>query len=315
MSASALRIGTRGSQLALFQTEAVRRALVAVHPWLDGAIEVVVIRTTGDIVRDRVLAEIGGKGLFAKEIEEALLDRHIDLAVHSMKDLPTWLPAGLGIASVLKREDPRDGLLINPRRCGEVRRLVDLPPGITVGTSSPRRQAQIMALRRDIKVVPARGNVDTRVAKLDDGVYDATVLALCGFRRLGIEARIDAVLAPDEMLPAAAQGVIAIECRMDDTRTLELCAAIDDTDSHLAAHAERAMLAALDGSCRTPIGALAALQQDGRLSLSGMIAMPDGSALERAALTGAAADARDIGHAVGHELRDRAGPSYFLGVA
>jgi hydroxymethylbilane synthase len=314
MTVPALRIGTRGSRLALAQATTVRQRLIDVFPELESAIEIKVIRTTGDVVRDRVLAEIGGKGLFAKEIEEALLDGQIDLAVHSLKDLPTWLPSGLGIASCLPREDPRDGLLVNHERLKGVTCIADLPPGTVIGTASLRRQAQILAQRRDLRIIPARGNIDTRVAKIEEGVYDATVLAVAGFNRLGMQARIDAILSPEVMLPAVAQGVIAIETRLDDSRTRDIVHAINDADAYHTSKAERAMLGKLDGSCRTPIGGLAVLR-DGVLSLEGLVAMPDGSIAHRRRQDGTIADAIHLGEAVGEELRACAGPAYFQSVA
>ena len=314
MTIPALRIGTRGSKLALTQATAVRQRLIDAFPELENAIEIQVIRTTGDIVRDRVLAEIGGKGLFAKEIEEALLDGRIDLAVHSLKDLPTWLPSGLGIVACLPREDPRDGLLVNHERLKGVTSIADMPAGTVIGTASLRRQSQILAQRRDLRIIPARGNIDTRLGKIEEGVYDATVLALAGFKRLGMEGRMDAVLSPEEMLPAVAQGVIAIETRLDDSRTRDLVVAINDSDAFHASQAERAMLAKLDGSCRTPIGGLAQLK-NGAISLEGLVAMPDGSETHRRRHDGAIADAIRLGEAVGEELRACAGPAYFQSVA
>lgn len=314
MTVPTLRIGTRGSKLALTQANAVRQRLIDAFPELAGAIEIEVIRTTGDIVRDRVLAEIGGKGLFAKEIEEALLDNRIDLAVHSLKDLPTWLPSGLGIVACLPREDPRDGLLVNQGKLAGVARIKDLPPGAVVGTASLRRQAQILAQRRDLRIIPARGNIDTRLGKIQEGVYDATVLALAGFKRLGMQDCIKAVLSVEEMLPAVAQGVIAIETRLDDARVRGFALAINDSDAFDASRAERAMLAKLDGSCRTPIGGLAVLK-DGALHLDGLVAMPDGSIVHRRQHHAPVADAIRLGEAVGEELRACAGPAYFQSVA
>ncbi len=314
MTPISLRIGTRGSKLALTQANSVRQRLSETFPDLAEAIEIVVIKTTGDIVRDRVLAEIGGKGLFAKEIEEALLDNRIDLAVHSLKDLPTWLPSGLGIVACLPREDPRDALLVNHARLAGVTRIADLPAGSVIGTASLRRQSQILAQRRDLRIIPARGNIDTRLGKIDEGVYDATVLALAGFKRLGMQDRIDAVLSTDEMLPAVAQGVIAIETRLDDARSRDLALAINDAAAYDASRAERAMLAKLDGSCRTPIGGLAVLAE-GTLTLNGLVAMPDGSAAHRFGLSAPVADAVRLGEAVGEELRACAGPAYFQSVA
>ena len=274
-SPTPLRIGTRGSRLALAQTDEVRDRLAAAHPRLSetGAVEVVAIRTTGDKVRDRPLAEIGGKGLFTKEIDEALLDGRIDLAVHSVKDLPTWLPDGIELAAFLPREDPRD-VLLSPK----ANRLAELPAGSVVGTSSLRRQALILHVRPDLKVVTFRGNVETRMQKLADGVVDATVLALAGLRRLGRADLATAILEPGEMLPAVGQGAIGVTCRRGDHDTLDLLAAIHHPATGACVTAERAMLAALEGSCRTPIGAFATLDATGdTVSLRGLVALPHSS--------------------------------------
>jgi hydroxymethylbilane synthase len=298
-----LRIGTRGSPLALIQANAVKSALAAADPGLAApdAIEIVVIRTTGDRVQDRTLAEIGGKGLFTKEIEEALLGGAIDLAVHSMKDMPTVLPDGLVIDGMLPRADPRDALVaLTPGG------LDVLPRGAVVGTASLRRQAQLLHLRPDLHVIPFRGNVETRLAKLAAGTAQATVLAQAGLDRLGKAAAASAVLAPEVMLPAVAQGAIGIERRAADARTQALMAAINDHPTMTAVAAERALLAELDGSCRTPIAALATLDGAGGLRLRGLVAAPDGSRLVAGEWNGPAAEAARIGAAAGTELRSRA---------
>jgi len=301
-----LRIGTRGSRLARAQTDLVCRALAAAHPELaaPGTLEVVVIRTTGDHITDRPLAEFGGKGLFCKEIEAALLEERIDLAVHSIKDLPTWLPDGLVLGAVLEREDPRDVLLARTPTS-----IAGLPEGAVVGTASVRRQAQLLAKRPDLRVVNFRGNVETRLRKLAAGEVDATLLALAGLRRLGITHE-GAVLAPEEMLPAVGQGAIGIECRADDDAARALLAAIDHAASHACVRAERALLAALDGSCHTPIAGHAAIA-DGRLHLRALIARVDGSECLRTERSGAPEDAEALGADAGAELRARAGAGFF----
>ncbi|MEQ8968496.1 MAG: hydroxymethylbilane synthase [Azospirillaceae bacterium] len=306
MSASSIRIGTRGSPLALAQAHETRDRLAAAHPALaePGAIEIVVIKTTGDSVQDRPLAQIGGKGLFTKEIEEALIDGSIDIAVHSMKDVPTWLPNGLGIACILPREDPRDALFTRDGAAS----LADLPEGAVLGTSSLRRQAQALAARPDLRVVSIRGNVDTRLTKLADGVVDATMLAVAGLRRLGKADRLQAVLAPTEMLPAVAQGAVGIEARLDDARVAELLAPLACAETTTRVEAERALLAELDGSCRTPIAALATLDGAGGMHLDALVAGPDGAEVHRAARTGPAGEAAAMGRDAGQELRGRAGP-------
>ncbi len=303
-----LRIGTRGSRLALAQTDEVRDRLAAAHPRLSetGAVEVKAIRTTGDKVRDRPLAEIGGKGLFTKEIDEALLDGRIDLAVHSVKDLPTWLPDGIELAAFLPREDPRD-VLLSPK----ANRLAELPAGSVVGTSSLRRQALILHARPDLTVVTFRGNVETRMQKLADGVVDATVLALAGLRRLGHAGPATAILEPEEMLPAVGQGAIGVTCRRGDRDRLDLLAAIHHPATGTCVTAERAMLAALEGSCRTPIAGLAESAAGNDIRLRGLIARPDGRVVLAAEREGA--DFEALGRALGEELRRRAGPGFFEG--
>jgi len=302
-----LTIGTRGSDLALAQTKMVAARLRAAHPGLAGpdAIQITVIKTTGDRVQDRPLAELGGKGLFTKEIEEALLDGRIDLAVHSMKDLETHLPDGLVIAATLEREDPRDVLL-----AGQATRIAELPKGAVVGTASLRRGAQILAGRPDLKVVPFRGNVNTRIAKLEAGDVDATILALAGLRRLGMTKYETRAIPIAEMLPAVAQGAIGLECRAADEATRGYLAALDHAPTARAVAAERAVLAALDGSCRTPIAALATVAGEA-LSLEALIALPDGSTLHRDRRAGRTQDAVAIGTAAGAALRAAGGPGFF----
>jgi hydroxymethylbilane synthase len=307
-----LRIGTRGSPLALAQAHETRDRLTAAHPALaePGAIEIVVIVTTGDRVLDRTLAEAGGKGLFTKEIEEALLDGRIDLAVHSMKDVPTVLPDGLEIAALLPREDPRDAFF---SRSGVS--LADLPAGSVLGTAGLRRQAQVLQRRPDIKIIPLRGNVQTRLRKLADGEVDAMLLAMAGLRRLGITDRHTEVLDTDVMLPAVAQGAIGIEIRSNDARTRALLEPLACRDTGLRVTAERALLAVLDGSCRTPIAALATLaaDEDGggdRLLLRAKVLSPDGSAVYTACVEGAAADALTIGRAAGQDIKGRLPPGF-----
>ena len=304
-----LRIGTRGSPLALWQANETKRLLAAAHPALaaEGAIVIRVIKTTGDRIQDRTLAEAGGKGLFTKEIEEAMLADEIDLAVHSMKDVPTWLPDGLGIVAILEREDPRDALIAGPG----VSKLDDLRKGAVVGTASLRRGAQLLARRPDIKVVPLRGNVETRIDKVTRGEVEATFLALAGLKRLGRTDAVRGVIETDEMLPAVAQGAIGIECRLDDSRTRGFLAALDHRASAIAVEAERGLLERLDGSCRTPIGALATLAAGGRLRLDGLVVRPDGSGLLTTSREGPASLAAEMGRDAGEELKGRSGPDYF----
>ena len=301
----AIRIGTRGSPLALAQANQVKARLLAAHADLDAAaIGIEIIRTTGDRIRDRPLAEVGGKGLFTKEIEEALLAGSIDLAVHSMKDVETRLPDGLAITCLLQREDPRDAFL------SETAESIDaLPQGAVVGSSSLRRQAQLRHRRADLQVVMFRGNVDTRLKKLAAGAVDATLLACAGLNRLGLADRITAVVSTEVMLPAVAQGAIGIETRIDDAATMARLAPLNHADTATCVAAERAFLAALDGSCRTPIAALAVL--DGALRFQGQILTPDGGRSFEVERQGSAADAAALGRDAGDELRRRAGRDFF----
>jgi hydroxymethylbilane synthase len=304
-----LRIGTRGSPMALYQAGLVRELLCAAHPDLGttGAVELVPIRTTGDRVQTRQLAEIGGKGLFTKEIEEALFDRRIDLAVHSLKDMETVLPAGLEIGAVLARDDPRDALI---SRSGGG--FADLPQRARVGTASLRRRAQLLRRRGDLDVLPIRGNVDTRLNKLAAGEFDALVLALCGLERLGKAGLASEIIAPELMLPAVGQGALAIECRAGETSVQQLLAPLHDPASAACVAAERAMLAALDGSCRTPIAGLATIAAN-RLTLDALLLAPDGSAERRDRIAGRVGDAVRLGSELGARLRGGAGPEFGFG--
>jgi len=283
----------------------VRAALAAAHGLPAEQIALEVIRTTGDAIRDRPLAEVGGKGLFTKEIEEALIAGAVDLAVHSAKDMPTVLPDGLAITAVLPREDARDAFI--SRKSATLR---DLPRGAVVGTASLRRQALVKRLRPDLAVVSLRGNVETRLRKLEAGEVDATLLALAGLKRLGLAEAATAVLNVAEFPPAVGQGIIAIEARADDARTTALLQAITHGASATALAAERAFLAVLDGSCRTPIAGHATVD-GGRLAFRGLIAKPDGSEVHECTRAGPVADAAALGADAGRELKARAGADFF----
>jgi hydroxymethylbilane synthase len=300
-----LRIGTRGSPLALAQAHEVRDRLAAAHGMAPETIELQIIRTSGDRIQDRPLSEVGGKGLFTKEIEEALLAGSIDLAVHSAKDMPTLLPDRLLLAAFLPREDVRDAFISR-----KAKTLRDLPREAVVGTASLRRQALAKRLRPDLKVVTFRGNVQSRLRKLDEGEVDATLLALAGLKRLGLAEHAASILEIDEFLPAVGQGAIAIETREDDNATRKLLGAINHSPTETALLAERAFLTVLDGSCRTPIAGHARLA--GReLHFRGLIAKPDGSEALETARTGAIADAARLGADAGNELKRRGGAGFF----
>ncbi|ANK81103.1 MAG: hydroxymethylbilane synthase [Rhizobiales bacterium NRL2] len=303
---ASMKIGTRGSPLALWQANEVKRRLHQAHPDLpDEAVEVVVITTTGDRIRDRALASIGGKGLFTKEIEEALAAGEIDMAVHSMKDMPTVLPDGMEICCLLPREDPRDAFI-----CNVAEGIAGLPHGAVVGTASLRRQAQVLHRRPDLKVITFRGNVATRLEKLDRGEVAATFLANAGLIRLQRTERITALIEPEEMLPAVAQGAVGVEIRSDDEATRARLAALHDSETEYAVTAERAMLAALDGSCRTPIAGLGLRQADGELWLRAEIVMPDGSDRRATERRGPVSDAFCMGDDAGKQLKRDAGPAF-----
>ena len=265
--------------------------------------DLLVIKTSGDLIQDRPLAEAGGKGLFTKEIDEALFGEHADIAVHSMKDLPTELPEGIVIGAVLAREDPRDVLI-------GAASIAELPKCSRLGTSSLRRAAQVRSRRPDVSIVSLRGNVQTRIQKIQDGAAEATLLALAGLNRLRLDTSAYAVLDVGEMLPAAAQGAIAITCRADDAATLRMLQIINHANSERAVAAERALLAALEGSCRTPIAALAEIE-DGVLTLRAAVLAPDGSKRYDAERRGSDKDAEVMGRDAGEELRRRAGPNFF----
>jgi len=286
-----LTIASRGSQLALWQARWVSAQLAG----RGHECRIEIIKTTGDKITDVPLAKVGTKGLFTKEIEEALLDGRADLAVHSLKDLPTELPEGLVIAAVPEREDPRDAVV--------GKRLADLPHGAKVGTSSLRRAAQLRKLRPDLAVESVRGNLDTRLRKLDEGQYDAILLAAAGLRRLGWENRIAEILNPDVMCSAVGQGALAIETRAAGPGR-DACAALDHPETHAAVTAERGVLGALGGGCQVPIGAHATVQ-GGRLRILGIVASPDGTELIRAESEGPVAEAGSIGQALGAELLAR----------
>ena len=305
MPSAFARIGSRGSPLALAQARAVRERMASAHAVAPDAIEIRVIRTSGDAIQDRPLAEIGGKGLFTKEIEEALLRNEVDLAVHSAKDMATQLPAGLAIAACLPREDPRDVFV---SRVAET--LAELAAGARIGTGSLRRAALVRRLRPDLVTVPLRGNVETRLRKLGEGVADATILALAGLRRLGLDNAATAILDVEMFPPAVGQGVIAIEARADDDQSRALVEAINDADAAIALACERAFLAVLDGSCKTPIAGYARLA-GGRVQFSGLIVKPDGSAALTVSRAGPVRDAAMLGADAGRELKAKAGAAFF----
>ena len=290
-----LRIATRRSTLALWQAEHVAALLRSAHPGID--VELVPLSTQGDRVQDRSLAAIGGKGLFIKELEVALQEQRADIAVHSMKDVPAEVPAEFEIAAVLERADARDALVAG----NGISRLEDLPPGARVGTSSLRRQAQLCAARPDLRIEMLRGNVGTRLRRLDAGDLDAILLACAGLMRLGLESRISARLDPKLCLPAVGQGVIGIECRGADTRTRTLLQALEDPGTRQTLEAERAFAARLDGSCQSPIAAHAQLHAE-RLTLEGLVAEPDGSRVLRDSVQGSAAQGASLGKQLAERL-------------
>ncbi len=307
-----LRVGTRGSPLALVQTRHFVALLAKFCPVLRGmdVFQEHIISTTGDAVQDRSLAEIGGKGLFAKEIHEALIDRRIDFAVHSLKDLETAMPPGIVLACTLTREDARDALILGPGQTSVD--LADpfaaLAAGATIGTNSVRRQAQLLHARPDITSVLIRGNINSRVAKLQAGVANATFLAVAGLKRMGWMEAVPpgitiAPLDPEAMVPSACQGIVGVTVRADDTELRELLAGIENPQARAVSTAERSLLALLDGSCRTPIGGYARFLPDGQLHLTGLVARADGSFLLKRSMHGAAQDAERLGAELGRSLR------------
>ncbi|SFR44903.1 hydroxymethylbilane synthase [Yoonia tamlensis] len=303
--AQSFKIGTRGSPLALAQAHETRDRLMAAWDLPQEAFAICVIKVTGDQIQDKPLREIDGKGLFTREIEEALIDGSIDIAVHSTKDMPVAHPAGLVMDVFLPREDVRDAFVSL-----KYKSLADLPDGAVVGTSSTRRRAQLAARFPNLKVVEFRGNVQTRLKKLADGVADATFLATAGLRRLGMDDVPYTPISPDDMLPAIAQGAIGIERRGDDARAAKMLAAIHDAPTGARVAAERAFLGRLDGSCETPIGALAEIEGD-QLHLRGEILSEDGARVLTDAATGPIASGPDMGNAMALRLLSRAGPDFF----
>jgi len=281
-----IRLGSRGSKLALWQAEHIR---AEVERRTGGKVEIVRIKTTGDMILDVPLARVGGKGLFVKEIEEALLAGTIDLAVHSMKDVPTDLPRELEIVAITKREDPRDAFLSN-----KVSRFEDLPKGARVGTSSLRRQTQLLGLRPDLVVVDNRGNLDTRIRKMEEGKFDAIILAAAGLIRLGWEGRITQILSTEASLPAIGQGALGIEIRRDDTGTRDAVTFLNDRDTGFAVRAERGFLKRLEGGCQVPIAAFGRTEGDG-IFLEGLVGRPDGSEILRGNASGTVADPEALG--------------------
>lgn len=299
-----IKIGTRGSPLALAQAHDVRRRLIETSGREEDAFEIVVIKTSGDRIQDRPLAEVGGKGLFTKELEEALLANEIDLAVHSMKDVATELPSGLTLTAILPREDVRDAFI--SLRFGS---LEEMPGGAKIGTSSLRRAAQVRHLRPDLEVVEFRGNVHTRLEKLKSGVADATFLACAGLNRLGMADKVTVAVETSEMLPAVAQGAVGVEVRENETDVRDLLAPLNDEATALCVTSERAFLRTLEGSCRTPIGGLAQLE-DGRLTVCGEVLSPDGKERYCGSRSGSAASAIRIGEELAGELLSAAGPEF-----
>jgi hydroxymethylbilane synthase len=303
--AVAFKIGTRGSPLALWQAFEVRRRLAAGNELPEAAVEITVIKTSGDLIQDRALSEAGGKGLFTREIDAALLDGSVDLAVHSAKDLPTLVPPGLIIAGYLPRADTRDAFI-----SAKAKTLQDLPQGAVLGTASLRRQALARRLRPDLTVTLLRGNVETRLRKVESGEIDATLLALAGLQRLGLSHRIASLLDLQSFPPAVGQGAVAIMTRDTDAPVREALLPVTDRDTGIALAAERAFLAVLDGSCRTPIAGLADVRGD-HLSLRGLLLRHDGSECYEAMRAGAAKDAVQLGAEAGHDILGRA-PSDIL---
>jgi len=297
MSIERIRIATRKSPLALWQAEHVRHRLQALHPGLQ--VELLTMSTQGDRILDSPLAKIGGKGLFVKELEQGMLDGRADLAVHSMKDVPAVLPDGLCLGAILDREDPRDAFVSM-----QYSSVDDLPEGARVGTSSLRRQCQLRARRPDLQILDLRGNVGTRLGKLDAGDYDAIVLACAGLKRLGLSARITHALTPEEMLPAIAQGVIGIECRVDDPRVRSLIEPLNHDETWWRTEAERAMNATLAGGCQAPVAGYSLLNA-GVVELRGLVGQPDGSMVIRGDISGSAEHAEALGKQLAEDLLSR----------
>ncbi len=297
MSDKTLKIATRQSPLALWQAEYVKQRLTAAHPGLK--VELVPMVTRGDVILDTPLAKVGGKGLFVKELEQAMLSDRADIAVHSMKDVPVEFPQGLGLVAICEREDPHDAFVSH-----HYASVGDLPQGAVVGTSSLRRQCQLSARRPDLVIRSLRGNVGTRLSKLDAAEYDAIILAAAGLKRLGLSERIRQIMPAEESLPAVGQGAVGIECRLNDTDTIALLAVLNDEDTACRVRAERAMNIRLEGGCQVPIGSYALLEGD-RLWLRGLVGSPDGTQMICGERRGSRADAEKLGIALAEELLDR----------
>lgn len=293
---SPIRIATRKSPLALWQAYYVRDALQAAHPGLE--VELVTMVTKGDIILDTPLAKVGGKGLFVKELEVAMLEGRADLAVHSMKDVPVDFPEGLGLVTICEREDPRDAFVSNQYTCVD-----ELPQGAIVGTCSLRRQCQLKEYRPDLVIKELRGNVGTRLGKLDAGEYDAIVLAAAGLKRLKLEERIASFIEPEQSLPAVGQGAVGIECRLDDERLIELLAPLNHTDTADRVKCERAMNITLEGGCQVPIGSYSLLEGD-NLWLRALVGEPDGTEMVRGEIRGPRAQAEEMGVKLANQLLD-----------
>ena len=300
-----IRIGTRGSALALAQAHETRARLMAAHGLAEDAFSIEVISTSGDRIQDRPLSEVGGKGLFTKEIEEALLAGSIDLAVHSSKDMPTHLPDGLELSAFLEREDARDAFIGRG-----VKSLNDLPKGATIGSSSLRRQALIKRLRPDLNIVMFRGNVPTRLRKVEEGQVDGTILAFAGLKRLGMESAVTELLPLDTFPPAPGQGAIGLETRIGDARMAALLAPVNHPETAAALACERAFLAVLDGSCRTPIAGHA-IHTGMNILFHGMVVTPDGLTMHELRSIGLPAGAAELGRETGIAVRAAAGPDFF----
>lgn len=311
MSKAKIVIGSRGSKLALWQSEWVKSRLGALHPRTEVSIEI--IKTSGDRLKDAPLALIGGKGVFTKELEDALLERRIDIAVHSLKDLPTTLPEGLSISAVTEREDARDALVLRQDFHLENPSIANLPVGVVVGTSSLRRLAQLKHLRKDVGIKDLRGNVDTRLRKLDAGDYDGVILASAGLHRLGFARRISAYIHTSEILPAVGQGALGIETRADDEATHELLKPLNHTETRAACTAERALLRTLGGGCQVPIAAHAVVHES-QLRLEGLVAGLSGDTIIREAIEGETLEAAKLGETLAQRLLQKGADSLLSGM-
>ena len=297
MTSRPLRIATRQSPLALWQAEYVKKELQKAHP--DLLVELVPMVTKGDIILDTPLSKVGGKGLFVKELEQALIENRADIAVHSMKDVTVDFPEGLGLVTICKREDPRDAFVSHLYN-----NIQDLPQGAIVGTSSLRRQCQLRAMRPDLNVKDLRGNLGTRLAKLDNGEYDAILLAAAGLKRLGLQKRIQTEIEPEEILPAVGQGAVGIECRLDDERVRALLLPLSDAETTYRVLCERAMNHHLQGGCQVPIGSYAELNGE-TLSLRGLVGEPDGTKIIHGQITGKREEAEEMGKKLAQQLLDK----------